>query len=193
MHDSSDARALLERSASCLLDSLSAVEESVLESPTPCPKWSVRDLVLHVAEAADELVSRGNGSPAQPGSATGPVAVARAHVVHLVAVVAQSPADDAEARSTTEVALGGSIELSAHAWDLDTATGRPGLPLDHAADVLGLAQRLVDDEARAAFFGPIVQVGADASASDRLAAFLGRDPGWVTRTRSPRGVVWQQR
>ena len=62
MSELSDARALLKRSASCLLAALDDVEEPTLVKPTPCPEWDVHDLVLHVADAADELTSRATGS-----------------------------------------------------------------------------------------------------------------------------------
>ncbi len=150
---------LCQRSAAYALDALGRVTDADLDRPTPCPGWDVRQLIVHVTQSADQLSGH-------TGSAAGdPVSAARAAIDRLVAT------------ATDDAAYGGAIELVAHGWDLHVALGS-GIPVpdEHAAAVLDLATRLVSDEARAAFFAPVVDPGADATASDRLVAFLGRDP-----------------
>ncbi len=179
MPENSSPRALLEESAASLLALLDALPESALDRPTPCSEWDVRDLVLHVADAADELTTRATGSPGRERLATSPSALARERILQLLAVAAEDP------DAAHEAVLGGAIELSAHAWDLDVALGGAGLRSEHAEAVLALARQLVDGAARAAFFGPVVEVGADRPASDRLAGFLGRDPSWAVSRVDP--------
>jgi uncharacterized protein (TIGR03086 family) len=70
------------------------------------------------------------------------------------------------------------LDILVHGWDLARATGQPA-DLDGrlAAHVLGFAeQALATPESRAARIGPSVPVAADASVTDRLVAFLGRQP-----------------
>ena len=69
-------------------------------------------------------------------------------------------------------------ELAVHTWDLDRALGRSGeLDAEVAERALAFLQRGLTDDNRGEAFGPPVPVAEDASVHDRLAAFVGRDPG----------------
>ena len=71
-------------------------------------------------------------------------------------------------------------DLLAHGWDLAQATEQPaGLPEDLAEQSLAFARTQLTGQARPGRFGPAQIVGEQASATERLVAFLGRpvDPG----------------
>ena len=76
--------------------------------------------------------------------------------------------------------LGGftTLDIAVHGWDLAKATGPATPTLDDALaeDVLGFARQTITDDTRAPRIGPEIAVGAGASATDRLVAFLGRRP-----------------
>ena len=91
---------------------------------------------------------------------------------HGVIAVAGCPM----AMSTLIVA--GAIEIAVHGWDISRACGRRlPIPEPLAADLLRVAPALIGPADRGFLFAPPVSVPAGATASDRLAAFLGRQPG----------------
>ncbi|HYF45354.1 MAG TPA: hypothetical protein VD926_04025, partial [Acidimicrobiales bacterium] len=70
-----------------------------------------------------------------------------------------------------------------HGWDLARALGRRYEATDpELAAVIGFYGEF-PDEARStepdAAFGPVVDVGGDASPLDRALALSGRDPAWA--------------
>ncbi|MFI7441526.1 DinB family protein [Nonomuraea indica] len=84
----------------------------------------------------------------------------------------------------TVVAQAGAVEVAVHAWDLARACGRPRpIPPALAADLLAVVPALVTDADRPDRFAVPVAVPARSAAEDRLLAFLGRNPTWVTRHR----------
>ena len=68
--------------------------------------------------------------------------------------------------------------LLVHGWDYAAATGHPvDVPDSLANYILGVAEKIITPERRAnGEFGDPVEVGANASALDKLIAFTGRDP-----------------
>ena len=67
-----------------------------------------------------------------------------------------------------------------HAWDLARATGQDDrLDAEHAAELL-VGMEPIDAMLRASGqYGPRVEPPPDADATDRLMAFVGRDPAWT--------------
>jgi uncharacterized protein (TIGR03086 family) len=78
------------------------------------------------------------------------------------------------------VARAGALEIAVHGWDIARATGLPRpVPAALANELLRTARQLVPSPAlRFPLFGPPLTVPAEADPSDRLVAFLGRDPAW---------------
>jgi hypothetical protein len=69
-----------------------------------------------------------------------------------------------------------------HTWDLARATGQddsldPG-ECEHLLDGMVAAEAAIRASGQ---YGPKVEVAADATAQDRLVAFIGRDPAWRPR------------
>lgn len=66
-------------------------------------------------------------------------------------------------------------DLLVHGWDLAQATGQPAeLPEDLAEQALAFARIQLAAQPRTGRFDPAQSISEDASAIDRLAAFLGR-------------------
>lgn len=71
--------------------------------------------------------------------------------------------------------------LLAHGWDLAQATGQPaGLPDDLAEQSLAFVRTQLTEQARPGRFGPAQIATEQASAIERLVAFLGRPLGQRT-------------
>ena len=69
------------------------------------------------------------------------------------------------------------LDLLVHGWDLARATSQPtALDDTLAAHVLAFAEQAITPGSRAPRIGPAVPVAADAPLTDRLVAFLGRQP-----------------
>jgi hypothetical protein len=85
------------------------------------------------------------------------------------------------ALSTSIVTSAGALEVAVHGWDVSQATGvRAPVPAALARDLLIWADVLVSDADRPGRFAAPVRVAAWADESDRLVAFLGRDPALPT-------------
>ncbi|MDA8355410.1 MAG: TIGR03086 family metal-binding protein [Actinomycetota bacterium] len=166
---------------------LARVTDDQLDAPTPCTEWTVRDLVGHVI-AGNQRLATGAASHS-PGSE---------HAAELVELHARTAADAHEAfaapggldRSfelpfgsvpgTTVIGMRATDAL-VHAWDLARATGQSTRDIDEelAAELLEASRARVRPELRGPGkpFGDEQPCDAGASASDRLAAFLGRPQG----------------
>lgn len=157
-------------------DVLAEVRAGDLDKPTPCSGWTVRQLAGHLSAAPGRFLASGRGeevdwsAPAEggPHDWTDRFRSSADDLIHHW----HQQGDDAVAQADWQ-----SAELAVHTWDLIRALGRP-VRLDDEVAERGLAflkQNLTDDN-RGEVFGPRVEVGADASAYDRLVAFAGRDP-----------------
>lgn len=195
---------LLTRACASARSVLARVTGSQLSQPTPCADWTVRDLVGHIVGSTDlfaDLAELGESPedrewPDYPGGDF--LAAFDRHAARVTAAFAASGAMDkvmvlptgpAPGSLTIQVATG---EIFVHGWDLAAAVGRTsdgadGLELTAALDD-GVAEALLLSDwlvlcvqVRAAdptVFAPEIEPPDGASATDRLAAFLGRDPAW---------------
>jgi uncharacterized protein (TIGR03086 family) len=69
------------------------------------------------------------------------------------------------------------LDILVHGWDLAKTIGQPAALDDTlAAHVLAFAEQAITPGFRAPRIGPAVPVAADAPLTDRLVAFLGRQP-----------------
>lgn len=157
---------LLQGALAYAVDVAGALPVDALDRPTPCPRWDVRTVVRHLAVGL--AVLGGDRAPAPPDDPV--AALVEAACVLLTRPVSRSPLTDA-------AAVTGAIEVAVHTWDLTRACGgtRP-VPSLIAADLLVLAPRVVRGTLRPRFFAAPVDMPVDASAGDRLVAFLGRRP-----------------
>lgn len=161
-------------------DVLSAVRPQQLDRPTPCPDWTVGQLVGHLvaAPARFQQMMRGEdvdwSTPPAPAQGSW-VADFRASADDLIHRWHQA-GDAADAGSVDWQ----TAEFAVHTWDLARATGQTGR-LDDEVARRGLAfmSSALTPENRGEAFGPEVTPSGGATAYDRLAAFAGRDPAWT--------------
>ncbi|MEU5974800.1 TIGR03086 family metal-binding protein [Streptomyces sp. NPDC047315] len=175
---------------------LPAVTDDGLGAPTPCPDYSVRELLGHLVmlttafrdTARKEL---GPTTDTDPNSAR-PVLDPdwRAVLPRRLDEVAEAWSDPAAWQGTTRAGgvtlpapVAGMValnEIVVHGWDLARATGQP---YDPPQDALGVSYELLaatgdDDPMRGVIFGPIVPVEAGAPLLDRVVGLSGRRPSW---------------
>jgi uncharacterized protein (TIGR03086 family) len=174
---------------------IASVKPEQMGDSTPCESWKVRDLVNHMIDApafAATVMETGDFAN-HKGGGTDHVE-AGDYVAAYDAVTERALAAfraDGAMEKMVKLPFGelpGSVFLGiasgdafVHGWDLAKSTGGdtdvdPAL----AAEILEAVTPLLPEEMRGpdgkAPFGPVVEVPADASATDRLAGFLGRRP-----------------
>jgi uncharacterized protein (TIGR03086 family) len=188
----------LEPAARRLADLVGGVPDDLLDAPTPCPAYTLGDLVEHVGGAASAFT----GAAAKDlGDATsqGPSGDAsrlgddwRNRIPRDLAGLAEAWRDPAAWTGMTKaggVDLPGEVaglvaldELVVHGWDVARATGQ-AYEVDTASldAVRGFVAQFSEpgmEEARAGLFAAVVEVPENAPLLDRVIGLTGRDPGW---------------
>ncbi|MFI8437790.1 TIGR03086 family metal-binding protein [Streptomyces sp. NPDC079020] len=185
----------LEPAARRMAALLGSVEDHRLTAPTPCPDYTVRELLAHVVglTAAFRDAARKDLGPASdvpPGSV--PLVLGDdwrevlPPLLDELAAAWRAPAApdgmtraggvDLPAPVAAAVALN---ELVIHGWDLARSTGQPYRADE--ADLRSCEALMTPAEDRSgdgAVFGPPVPVPAGAPLLDRVIALSGRRPDW---------------
>jgi uncharacterized protein (TIGR03086 family) len=162
---------------------LALVTADDLMRQPPCNRWDGRDVLLHLADVADALsgmAATGTLVMPEPSARdTDPVAIATGRLALAHEAIWRS-AEGVGGRTlgwALAAARSGTIELSAHAWDLATACHREAnLDDGTARAALALATALLTDDAREPNFASRVTLPETAAPTDALVAFLGRRP-----------------
>ncbi|MEP6649799.1 MAG: TIGR03086 family metal-binding protein [Lapillicoccus sp.] len=171
------------------------VKDNQLGDPTPCPDWSLADLLRHIGGLTLEFTASARKVPTPARAGDGLTDGWRQRMQDDLAGLAQAWADPAAYDGDTHagpVTLSGSDtarvalnEVTVHGWDVSRAIGQ-----DYAADPGAVAEctRFVASfEAPAddgGLFGPPVATSDDARPIDRLVGLAGRNPAW-TATAAP--------
>ena len=184
-----------------LADLVARVTDDELGNPTPCPAYTVGDLVEHVGglalaftAAANKERSKYNEEPA-PGSAERLGDDWRTRIPRDLANLAQAWRAPEAWTGMTRIAGGDSPssvvglvaadELVVHGWDVARATGQPYDPepavLDAARSFLAMFASPDAPAGPEVAFGPSRPMPDDAPPLDRVVALAGRDPGWAPR------------
>jgi uncharacterized protein (TIGR03086 family) len=167
--------AVLRRGLDQLAGLLDDVPSGALADPTPCPQWSVQDLVDHIVAAPSRFARMARGEEvdwsATPSAGREPAAQFRSHAEDLLRAVADGGAQDGSIPVDWQCA-----ELAVHTWDLATALGRSTGDLDAEVAERGLAfmRASLTDDNRGPAFGPEQPAPEGADAYQRIAAFAGR-------------------
>jgi uncharacterized protein (TIGR03086 family) len=176
---------------------VAAVRDDQLGDPTPCPKYSVADLLDHIdgfpvafTAAARKERLPGHAGPSGEGSRLEPGF--RERIAGSLDELAGAWRDPAAYEGMTQagpVELPGNVaalvaldEVVVHGWDLAKATGQPYDPDENAVlACLGFAQSFEPpaEGSGNGLYGPPVPVADDARSLDRLAGATGRDPHWT--------------
>ena len=150
------------------------------DSPSPCGEWTARDVVAHVTGNHRMLSERFGSTPAaETGDPAADWAAARDAALQTLegADLSQS-VQGPMGEMPGEVILGiMSNDTMIHAWDLGRAVGaETEIPDDLAQGAYEMMAPFDDMLRQSGMFAPRVEVGDDASATDRLIAFSGRQP-----------------
>lgn len=169
-------------------DLIAGVRDDQWGLPTPCPEFDVRALSDHLVGWIQVFDAGRHGRDADVDPATyhaaDPAGEFRAAAASLEAGWREhgldEPARVMGPERPGEMVFNTTVmEYLVHGWDLAVATGqRVPFSEEESADVLARAEVTLHPQYRGAGmpFGDIVEVDADASATARLAAFLGRRP-----------------
>lgn len=182
---------------------VNGVRDDQLGGPTPCPEYTLGDLLEHVhgLSLAFTMAARKEELPPTDGPPHGtasrlPADWRSSITERLDALVAAWQQPGAwQGRATVagvdmtgpETALVALDELVVHGWDVARASGQ-----EYRADAASLAgtEQFVSAfsgpemaQARHGLFGPVVPVPDEAPALDRVIGLTGRDPAWAPATR----------
>lgn len=176
------------RSAAAVGDLIDAVTGDQWGAPTPCPPWTVRELVDHMVGGNLVVAARFGAEPVPEHEAdhlgdAEPGAAFRASAAKLLTALDIPDVLDREYRTRSGGPMSGEtlmhlriVDLLVHGWDLAQATGLDAnLPADLAEQKLAFVQtELANIPNGDKFYGSPRPVPENALAIDRLAAFTGR-------------------
>ncbi len=196
----SDKTVDLTPAAQRLADLVARVGDDELGGPTPCPAYSLGDLIEHVGGLALAFRAAAEKDTASPYVNHAPSGDAsrlgegwRARIPADLAALARAWAEPGAWTGMTRIAsqdapaemvgITAADELVVHGWDVARATGQPYEPepdlLDAAHDFLGMFASPDAPAGPEVPFGPSREVPGDAPALDQVLALAGRDPAWV--------------
>jgi len=179
---------------------IAGITDEQLGEPTPCPRYSLGDLLDHVDDLAQAFTHAATkqvpaeGGPSPSGDGRRLEDGWRTHIPKRLLAMAEAWRDPAAWEGATAaggVELPGEIaglvalnETMVHGWDIAQATGHAYDVEPESAEqciqVMGPRpgeERPVGDDVP---FGRPREVAVDASPLDRLVATMGRDPSWAT-------------
>jgi uncharacterized protein (TIGR03086 family) len=175
---------------------LLGITDDHLRDPTPCPGWTVGDLLDHLTGLSWAFTQAALKRTDAPGTDSPPPRPSAANlspqwrsrlpvVLEDLAIAWRSPsAWEGTARAggvTMPAAAMGTVavnELIMHGWDLARATGQ-----EYAADPRILEQLIEflsqgPREGTPGLFGPVVETDDDADLLDQAVGLAGRNPHW---------------
>ncbi|MCW3842928.1 TIGR03086 family metal-binding protein [Micromonospora yasonensis] len=166
-----------------------AISDDQLDLPTPCPDYSVRDLLNHVYAVVVNFQALARRQEVDWSGKTDHLtegwrdrfAAETARLIEAwsdpAALEGVSPGMGLPQETVGEMAL---IDLTVHGWDLARATGQR-LEVDPA--VLdaghGFMDKMGETGQQMGAFGTPVPTTPDATPLDHLLGRTGRDPGWT--------------
>jgi uncharacterized protein (TIGR03086 family) len=188
----------LEPAARQMADLIAGVPDERMDGPTPCPAYTLGDLVEHVAgltlafTGAARKDTGGVTVQEASGDASRLDTDWRTKIPRDLAVLSGAWRDPDAWTGMTKaggVDLPGEVagmvaldELVVHAWDVARASGQPYDPDEASLEAVhGFVAEFAgpgQEALRAGIFGPVVEVPEDAPLLDRVVGLTGRDPEW---------------
>ncbi|MFJ5984911.1 TIGR03086 family metal-binding protein [Lentzea sp. NPDC092896] len=169
------------------------VTDGDLKAPTPCPGYTVGDLLDHVNGLSAAFTAAALKTPLE-GSGTGDAArlpldfreSVPARLGELAKAWRSPEAWDGMTRAGG-VDLPGEVagavaldEIVLHGWDLAKATGQPFEVEEGLLQVVhGFVSSIGPDDRDGSLFGAAVEVDSNAPLLDRVLGLSGRNPGWA--------------
>jgi uncharacterized protein (TIGR03086 family) len=193
----------LEPATKAMAELVAHVTDDQLGEPTPCPDYTLGDLLDHVgglalaftAAATKETAALAGQGPSADASRLGDDW--RTRIPRDLAELANAWRDPNAWTGMTEaggIDLPGEIaglvaldEVVIHGWDVARATGQPFDPNPAVLEAVhGFVAQFSgpgQEDSRAGLFGPEVPVAADRPLLDRVIGMAGRDPDWAPVSR----------
>jgi uncharacterized protein (TIGR03086 family) len=175
---------LLDRSFVAVDALIAGVRPEQWSASTPCTDWTVQQLVGHIVGMNRVFAAMLAGERPPERRELSPdklLPAYRESAQQLLAVFGEagvldrsfeSPMGSASGAERLQIRL---YDLLAHGWDIAQATGQEAaLPEDAAEVALAFVTHQLLDEARPGRFDSAQPAPPDASAIERLVAFLGR-------------------
>lgn len=189
-----DATRLLARAQEWTGDIVSGVREEDLQKSTPCAEWDVATLLDHLIADLDTFNRVSSGEPLDLVADIDPKAPDNAgkgwpdptdRFARLAAdsrdIWSRPGALDQKYKTSRSELPGEAlvmislVDTLVHGWDLAKATGQStDMPEDVAEAALAFTTKMMKDKRMG--FGDPVAVPDDASVTDRLVGWLGRQP-----------------
>lgn len=169
-----------------------AVKDGDLKAPTPCPEYTVGDLLDHVNGLSHAFTMAARKTPLD-GGGTGDAARLpldfRESIPRRLGELAlawRSPEAWEGMTAAGGVDLPGQVaaavaldEIVLHGWDLARATGQDfEVEEDLLQVVHGFVSSIGPGDRDGSLFGAAVEVGSNAPLLDRVLGLSGRDPRW---------------
>jgi uncharacterized protein (TIGR03086 family) len=188
----------LEPAAQRLGDLVGSVPDELLDAPTPCPAYTLGDLVDHIGGTALAFTGAA-GKDMGDATSQGPSGDAsrlgddwRTRIPRDLVGLARAWRDPSAWTGMTKaggVDLPGEVaglvaldEVVVHGWDVARATGQAyesdPATLEAVHGFVAQFSEPGQEEMRAGLFGPVVEVAEDAPLLDRVIGLTGRDPAW---------------
>jgi uncharacterized protein (TIGR03086 family) len=184
-----------------LADLVTNVKDDALDRPTPCPAYTLGDLIEHVGGLALAFAAAGRKERnaytemGGAGDASRLGAGWRERIPRDLAALAQTWAEPGAWTGMTRIAGDDSPagvvglvladELAVHGWDVARATGQAyACEPDILEAALKFLQMFASPDAPAGpevTFGPARILLDEAPLLDRVVGMAGRDPGWSAR------------
>ena len=175
---------------------IEGVPDDALDGPTPCPDYTLGDLVEHVGGLAQAFTAAakkafGQQVDQQPaGDASGLPPDWRQRIPRDLTAMAEAWRDpdawtgmtraggiDLPGETAGIVALD---ELVIHGWDVARASGQPyGCDDPSLQAVHAFVSQFAEEDSPPGLFGPRVPVADDRPLLDRVLGLTGRDPDWA--------------
>ncbi len=183
------------RAVAYSLDVVNQARESDLDRRTPCSDWNLRQLLGHMIAHHEGWTAALTGAPVGgevwDRTDFGPHTGAEFHAAYEAAATAVNAAfgqaglpDKAEVYGFGTLGINTVlgmhiVDYVVHGWDVAKAIGSPTRPDDELAEAAYAIMRQFPVGKRPSVaFDVMVEPAPDASAMDRLVAYVGRDPDW---------------
>ena len=178
---------------------VNGVRDDQLGDPTPCPDYSLGDLLQHVRVLAEAFTLAGRKQ--QPPGGSKPPALGdasllpdgwRAETTDWLSELVDAWSDPAAWEGTAWIAgfeapasavgITAANELVVHGWDVARGSGQQ-IVVDDASlapsrEFVAMMSGPGSEEARGDAFGPALTAPAEASELEKVIAGNGRDPAW---------------
>lgn len=184
-----DRAAISARILTATGEIVAAVRPEQLDGPTPCGPWTLRQLLGHMIGHNIGWAAAANGDPVGAPAwdrldVTDPSVEYEASAQAVAAAFAEPRADPIEVYGYGTLPLSTGmgmhiVDYVVHGWDVARSIG---YPWDYDEELVEAAYRIMlrfPTNRPSKAFDVMVPIADDAPVTDKLMAYVGRDPQWT--------------